>query len=158
MLPTIDGVFRLVDDPELRFTPSGKAVSSMRIVADKKKKEGDEWVDDKVCWLNASAWERMAENIAESFQKGDLVIIKGALETRSYENREGEKRQSYDVNIYEIGPSVRFNPAKVERTQRQRADSGASQPSGEGQSQPAAASPAADPWATPPGGSEEPPF
>lgn len=156
MLPIVKGTFRLVDDPELRFTPGGKAVASVRLVADKKKKEGEEWVDDKVCWLRGTAWERMAENIAESFQKGDLVIVEGSLETRSYEV-EGEKRQSYDVNIFEIGPSIKWRPAKIERTERSGAGSAASQQAGGGQGQQAPASPAADPWATPAQG-EEPPF
>ena len=152
MLPTVSGEFRVVADPELRFTPSGKAVVSCRIVANSRKKEGEEWVDDKECWLNLSAWDRMAENIAESVEKGALIVVSGRLETRAYETREGEKRQSYDLHVNEIGPSLRWNAAKVIKTER--ADSGgATAPAGGGEP-----APAADPWGTPVGGSDEPPF
>jgi single-strand DNA-binding protein len=155
MLPIVRGAFRLTHDPDLRFTPSGKAVASLRLVADKKKKDEatQEWVDDKVCFLRGTAWDKMAENVAESFVKGDLVLLEGALETRNYEV-DGEKRVSLEVNIYDIGPSVKWNVAKQERTTRSGAASGASQPSGGGQPQPTAA----DPWQTPAGQPDEPPF
>lgn len=164
MLPSVEGEFRVASDPELRFTPSGKAVASLLLVADKKKKNEStgEWEDDKVCWLRATAWDRMAENIAESCQKGDLIVVRGALETRNYETQEGEKRTSLEVNIYDVGMSIRWNSARVERTSRQQgggAAPAASQATGGGQSQPAAASPgAADPWGTPAADTGEPPF
>jgi single-strand DNA-binding protein len=155
MLPSINGEFRIVADPELRFTPSGKAVASARIVANSRKKtDSGEWVDDKVCWLNLSIWDKPAENFVETFEKGDLVVIlNGRLETREYETREGEKRTSLDVTATDFGPSLRFASAKITKTARS---------SGEGQTGTAASSsggttaPAEDPWATPQ--SDEPPF
>jgi single-strand DNA-binding protein len=153
MLPNISGEFRVVTDPVLRFTPAGKAVASCRIVADKKKKtDGGEWVDDKVCWLNLSIWEQQAENFAESIEKGMLIFVTGRLETREYE-KDGEKRMSLDVTADNVAPSIRWATAKVTKAQR----------SGGQSTQPAAAEGApaaapADPWQTPPSQGDEPPF
>jgi single-strand DNA-binding protein len=152
MLPNISGEFRVVDDPELRFTPAGKAVASCRIVANSRKKQGEEWVDDKVCWLNLSAWERMAENLAESVLKGDLIYVTGRLETRSYETREGEKRQSFDVTADTVAVTLRWNSVKVDRPQR----SGQQQQSSS-QQQTQSTESAADTWQST-GQTEEPPF
>lgn len=155
MLPNINGEFRVVTDPELRFTPAGKAVASCRIVANSRKKQGEEWVDDKVCWLNLSAWERMAENMAESVLKGDLIYVSGRLETREYETREGEKRTSFDVTADTVAVTLRWNAAKIERTQRQQGGGQTSSAQqGGGQAAPAEQP---DPWATTPQG-DEPPF
>ena len=154
MLPIINGEFRVVNDPELRFTPAGKAVASCRIVANSRKKQGDEWVDDKVCWLNLSAWERMAENMAESVLKGDLIFVTGRLETRDYETREGEKRQSFDVTADTVAVTLRWNAAKIERTQRSQGGGQSSDQQASGGQQ---AAPAQDPWTTPQQG-DEPPF
>ena len=150
MLPTVTGEFRVVDDPELRFTPAGKAVASFRLAANSRKKNEStgEWEDDKSCFLNADCWERMAENVAESIEKGMLVVVKGRLETRTYENREGEKRTSLDLHLDEVGPSLRWDIAKVTK---------ASRTEGSGPATATAAAPADDPWAAPPS-SDEPPF
>jgi single-strand DNA-binding protein len=146
MLPSITGEFRAVDDPELRFTPSGQAVANLRIVANSRKKNKDtgEWEDDKVVWLNLTAWGQMAENVAESVTKGTLITVKGRLETRAYETREGEKRQSFDVTADEVGVSLARDAAKVLKAERS---------SGGGTS----ATPKSDPFGTPPQ-EDEPPF
>jgi single-strand DNA-binding protein len=144
MLPVIQGEFRLVADPELVFGKTGTPIARMRIVASSRKKnEGGEWVDDKTCWLSAVAFKKVAENIADSFTKGDLVLINGKLQTEDYEDKEGNKRQSYTVVVDTCGPSLAFNPAKIVQAERT-----------------AKAAPADDPWG---GGaaasqSEEPPF
>jgi single-strand DNA-binding protein len=147
MLPTITGEFTVVADPELRFTPSGAAVANIRAVANKKKKneQTGEWVDDKHCWVNLTAWNQMAENVAESIVKGMKVVVTGRLETRDYETSDGQKRISVDVEIFEIGPSLRFATAKVTKAERRSAESTGSRP------------PAEDTWATSPS-NDEPPF
>lgn len=159
MLPIISGEFRLVADPELRFTPSGIGVASLRLVADKQKKVEEngetKWVDDKVCWLNGTAWGRqggggLAENVAESLRKGDLVEVRGALETRNYETADGEKRTSLDVNIYSIGPSLRFRPIL-------HSDGAGNKVTREGAVAPGETPASDDPWATP-ASTDEPPF
>lgn len=120
MLPTVSGEFRVVNDAELRFTPSGMAVATCRIVANGRKfdKDKNEWVDDKECWLRLTAFKRLAENMAESCIKGRLVNVTGQLQTESYETKEGEKRQSYTVLANTIGMSMAFAPAKPDATER----------------------------------------
>jgi single-strand DNA-binding protein len=147
MLPLVSGEFRVVADPTLRFAPSGMAVTNMRVVADKKKKNEatGEWEDDKVCWLSVVAFKKLAENIAESCEKGSLVLITGRLQTETYE-KDGEKKQSYTIVADTIGPSLAWNAAKVIKTDR-----AAAAPAAEG------GAPAVDPWATPPQG-DDPPF
>jgi single-strand DNA-binding protein len=141
MLPTVVGEFTAVTDPELRFTPSGVAVANFRAAANSRKKtESGEWVDDKSCFLNVTVWKKAAENVAESVVKGTKVTIKGRLETRNYETKEGEKRTSYDLTADEIGVSIAFDPVKVMKAERT-----------------APGEPAEDPWAST-GGSDEPPF
>jgi single-strand DNA-binding protein len=143
VLPTITGEFRAVTDPELRFTPSGVAVANLRIAANSRKKVGEEWVDDKVVFLNLTCWKQQAENVAESVQKGDLIMVTGRLETREYETKDGEKRQSFDVTADQIGPSLAFATAKVSKTERRSGST--------------ATPPPADPYGTPPQ-DDEPPF
>lgn len=142
MLPNLSGEFRLAADPELRFTPSGKAVANVRLVASSRKKEGDEWVDDKVLWINGSAWDKAAENIAESLSKGDLVLVQGQIQTREWTDKDDNKRTSIELLIREIGPSLRFATARPVKAERAAAP---------------AASGAEDPWAGPPP-TDEPPF
>jgi single-strand DNA-binding protein len=151
-LPTVNGEFRVVTDPELRFTQSGKAVASARIAANSRKKDDStgEWKDDKECFLNLTIWGREAENFVESCEKGTLVLLSGRLETRNYETREGEKRTSFDVTADSFGPSLRWSTAKITKTERQ---SGGGSAPAEGA---APAAPAEDPWATPQ--DDEPPF
>lgn len=150
-LPNVTGEFRCAADPELRFTPSGTAVANLRAVATSRKKEGDEWVDDKSCWVNITVWQQMAENVVETLTKGDLFFLQGRLETREYENREGEKRISVDITADVIGPSVTFATATVHKTDRRSGDSGGQQRQQQQSQQ------GGDPWSTPPS-SDEPPF
>ena len=141
----------LVDDPELRFTPSGAAVANWRIASNSRRfdKDRNEWVDNDAMFLTCSVWRQYAENVAESLQKGMRVIVQGNLKTRQYETREGEKRTVFEIDVTEVGPSLRFATAKVTKAAREGAMS-----SGSG-----GQAPANDPWATPaPGGSDEPPF
>lgn len=120
MLPTVFAEYRLIEDPSLKFTPSGKAVANFRVAANSRRKDEatGEWKDDKVCFLNAVAWAPFAEHVAESLQKGDLVLIEGRIETRSYENRDGEKRTSFDLSVNNIGPSLRWNDVSIQRADR----------------------------------------
>lgn len=148
-LPQVFGEFRVVADPELRFTPSGKAVGNVRLVANSRKKEGEEWVDDKVVWLNGSIWDREAENMVESIERGMLVEVRGRLETREWE-KDGEKRQSTEIKIDSISPSLKYATAKVSKVERTGGSAPAAEPKAE-------AAPVEDPWATPPPG-DEPPF
>lgn len=120
MLPTTVAEYRLVEDVNLRFTPSGKAVANFRVVASSRKKDEStgEWKDDKACFLNATAWAPFAEHVAESLAKGDLVLIAGRIETRNYEDKEGNKRTSFDLTVENIGPSLRWNDVSIQRAER----------------------------------------
>jgi single-strand DNA-binding protein len=119
MLPITSGEFRLVADPELKFSASGMPIASLRLVASSRKKnEAGEWVDDKTCWLNAVAFKKVAENIAESLAKGDHVNVSGKLQTQNWEDKEGNKRSSYSIVVDTIGPSLAFAPAKSVQAER----------------------------------------
>src|SRR5881227_2185109 len=111
-------VGNLVDDPELRFTPSGAAVAKFRIASTPRylDKQTNEWKDGESLFLNCAVWRQAAENVAESLQKGMRVIVSGRLKSRSYETREGEKRTVFEVDVDEIGPALRYATAKVTRT------------------------------------------
>jgi single-strand DNA-binding protein len=138
----------LTGDPELRFTPSGAAVANFTVASTPRSfdKQTSEWKDGESMFLNCSVWRRTAENVAESLQKGMLVIVQGRLKARTFETREGEKRTVFEVDVEEVGPSLTFATAQVTRT-------GQSAPRQAAAPRPAAA---ADPWAT--GGNEAPPF
>jgi len=154
---TLNITGNLVDDPELRFTPSGAAVANFKIASTPRTfdRQSNEWKDGETLFLRCSVWKEMAENVAESLTKGMRVIIEGRLKSRSYETKEGEKRTVIELEVDEIGPSLRYANAKVNRTQRNSNSGGFG-----GQQQPAmAAAPQADPWATPqPNFDNEPPF
>lgn len=152
MLPVIQGEMRVVADPELRFAPSGMAIGTVRLVSNSRKKEGDEWVDDKVCWLRGVLFKKQAENMVESVSKGDLVVVTGRLHTDEYE-KDGVKRTSVELLIDEIGVSLRWATAKAQRAERTQGSSSSSS-SGSGQR----GAPADDPWAGNPNASDEPPF
>ena len=178
---TITVVGNLVDDPELRFTPSGAAVANFRIASTPRTfdKQTNEWKDGDTLFLNCSVWRQAAENVAESLQKGMRVVAQGRLKARSYETREGEKRTVMELDVEEVGPSLKYATAKVTRATRSAGGfSGGDDPWASQPGQPAAApapaqgggswggqqggnasapAPAQDPWAVP-GGSEEPPF
>ena len=113
-------VGNLVDDPELRFTPSGAAVAKFRIASTPRylDKQTNEWKDGESLFLTVNIWRQAAENVAESLQRGMRVIVQGRLKQRSYETKEGEKRTVYEVEADEVGPSLRNASAKVTKTQR----------------------------------------
>lgn len=147
-------VGNLVDDPELRFTPSGAAVAKFRIASTPRflDRQSNEWKDGESLFLSCNVWRQAAENVAESLHRGTRVVVVGRLKQRSYETREGEKRTVFEVEVDEVGPSLRNATAKVNRTSRAGGGFGG----GGGTPSPAAE----DPWASTPGSdlSEEPPF
>jgi single-strand DNA-binding protein len=111
----------LVDDPELRFTPSGYAVANFTVASTPRNfdKKTNEWKDGDTLFLRCSLWREAAENVAETLSKGTRVILSGRLKQRSYETKEGEKRTVFEVEVDEVGPSLRYATAKVTRTTRQ---------------------------------------
>jgi single-strand DNA-binding protein len=137
-------VGNLVDDPELRFTPSGAAVANFRIASTPRTfdRQTNEWKDGDALFLSCSVWRQAAENVAESLQKGMRVVVQGRLKSRQYETREGEKRTVFEIDVDEVGPSLKYATAKVTRTQRSGGGGGYGAQQGGGQ-------PANDPWATP---------
>src|SRR4051794_18596308 len=113
-------VGNLTDDPELRFTPSGAAVAKFRIASTPRTldRESGQWKDGEPLFLACNIWRDAAEHVAESLQRGARVIVQGRLRQRSYETREGEKRTVYELEVDEIGPSLRYATAKVQRMSR----------------------------------------
>ena len=149
-------VGNLTNDPELRFTPSGAAVASFTVASSSRvlDRTTNEWKDGETVFMRCSVWRQYAENVAESLTKGTRVIVQGRLKQRSYETREGEKRQVMEVEVDDVGPALRYATAKVNRVQRQGGgfDGGQSASGG---------APADDPWASSPSGGagfDEPPF
>ena len=150
----------LVSDPELRYTPTGQAVATFRVASTPRfmDRQTNEWKDGESLFLSCNVWRQAAENVAESLQRGMRVIVQGRLKQRSYETKEGEKRTVVELEVDEVGPSLRYATAKVNRTQR-----GSSGGGGFGGDSMASA-PADDPWsnAGPAGSgggfSDEPPF
>ena len=163
-------VGNLVDDPELRFTPSGAAVAKFRVASTPRTfdRQTNEWKDGESLFLTCSVWRQAAENVAESFQRGMRVIVQGRLKQRSYEDREGVKRTVYELDVEEVGASLRSATAKVTKTAGGAGRSGQGGYSGggggqgggwggnSGGGQQAGGAPADDPWATgtPAGGSQ----
>ncbi|MEU3461304.1 single-stranded DNA-binding protein [Streptomyces sp. NPDC006733] len=111
-------VGNLVDDPELRFTPSGAAVAKFRVASTPRifDKQTNEWKDGDGLFLTCSVWRQAAENVAESLQRGMRVIVQGRLKQRSYEDREGVKRTVYELDVEEVGASLKTATAKVTKT------------------------------------------
>ena len=174
-------VGNLTADPELRFTPSGAAVANFTVASTPRTfdRQTNEWKDGEALFLNCSVWRQAAENAAESLTRGMRVVVSGRLKARSYETREGEKRTVFEIDVDEIGPSLKYATAKVTKTQRSGGgdDPWASSGSGAGAGQGAGSwggnqggqsggfgggqqsgAAAADPWATSGGSSDEPPF
>ena len=110
----------LVDDPELRFTPAGQPVARFRVASTPRFRDNasGEWKDGDSLFLTCNVWRQAAENVAESLQRGMRVIVSGRLRQRSYETKEGEKRTVYEVEVDEVGPSLRNASAKVNRVAR----------------------------------------
>jgi single-strand DNA-binding protein len=117
---TITVVGNLTDDPELRFTPSGAAVAKFRIASTPRTmdRQSNEWKDGEPLFLACNVWRDAAEHVAESLTRGSRVIVQGRLRQRSYETREGEKRTVYELEVDEIGPSLRYATAKVQKMSR----------------------------------------
>jgi single-strand DNA-binding protein len=117
---TITVIGNLTNDPELRFTPSGSAVANFTIASTPRTfdRQSNEWKDGETLFLRASVWREMAENVAESLTKGMRVIAEGRLKSRTYDTKEGEKRTVLELEVDEIGPSLRYANAKVNRTAR----------------------------------------
>ena len=113
-------VGNLTADPELRFTPSGAAVANFTVASTPRTfdKNTNEWKDGEALFLRCSVWRQAAENVAESLQKGTAVIVQGRLKQRSYETKEGEKRTVYELDVDEVGPSLRWATAKVTKASR----------------------------------------
>src|SRR4051795_5820289 len=121
-------VGNLTDDPELRFTPSGAAVANFRIASTPRTldRTTNEWKDGDPLFLACSVWRQAAENVAESLQRGSRVIVTGRLRQRSYETREGEKRTVIELEVDEIGPSLKYATAKVQKASRGGSSGGGS--------------------------------
>lgn len=111
-------VGNLTADPELRFTPSGAPVANFTVASTPRTfdRASGEWKDGDAMFLNCAVWRQPAENVAESLTKGMRVIVQGRLKSRSYETREGERRTVFEVDVDEVGPSLRYASAKVTRT------------------------------------------
>ena len=123
---TITVIGNLTDDPELRFTPSGAAVAKFRVASTPRflDKQTNEWKDGEPLFLTCNVWRQAAENVAESLQRGARVVVTGRLRQRSYETREGEKRTVFELEVDEIGPSLRYATAKVQKMQRSGGNGG----------------------------------
>jgi single-strand DNA-binding protein len=134
----------LTADPELRFTPSGAAVANFTVASTPRTfdRQSNEWKDGEALFLNCSVWRQAAENAAESLQRGMRVIVSGRLKARSYETREGEKRTVFEIDVDEVGPSLKYATAKVTKTTRSGGQGGGGGFSGGGD----------DPWASSPQG------
>jgi len=158
-------VGNLTADPELRFTPSGAAVASFTIASTPRSfdRTSNEWKDGEALFLRCSIWRQAAENAAESLTRGMRVVAQGRLQQRSYETREGEKRTVIELQVDEIGPSLKYASAKVNKTQRGSSSGGGFGSSGSDGGGGGSSPPADDPWGSAPaagsaGGSDEPPF
>ena len=161
---TITVVGNLTADPELRFTQSGAAVASFTVASTPRTfdKNSGEWKDGEALFLRCNVWRQVAENVAESLTRGSRVLVSGRLRQRSFETKEGEKRTVIELEVDEIGPSLRYATAKVNKVSRGDGGGGFG---GGGQSRGGGggAAPADDPWGSaPPAGSggfaDEPPF
>jgi single-strand DNA-binding protein len=156
-------VGNLTADPELRFTPSGAAVANFTVASTPRTfdRQSNEWKDGEALFLRCNIWRQAAEHVAESLTRGTRVIVSGRLKQRSFETREGEKRTVIELEVDEIGPSLRYATAKVNKSARGSSGGGFG-----GGSAPGGGAPAEDPWASAPaaaasgggGYSDEPPF
>ncbi|MEJ2855749.1 MULTISPECIES: single-stranded DNA-binding protein [Saccharothrix] len=159
---TITVVGNLTADPELRFTQSGAAVASFTVASTPRTfdRQSGEWKDGEALFLRCNVWRQVAENVAESLTRGSRVLVTGRLRQRSFETKEGEKRTVIELEVDEIGPSLRYATAKVNKVSRGDGGGGFG---GGGQSRGGGA-PVDDPWGSaPPAGSgggfsDEPPF
>jgi single-strand DNA-binding protein len=160
-------VGNLTADPELRFTPSGAAVANFTVASTPRTfdRQTNEWKDGEALFLRCNIWREAAENVTESLTRGSRVIVTGRLKQRSFETREGEKRTVVELEVDEIGPSLRYATAKVNKASRSGGGGGGFGGGGGGGSRSAASDgPKDDPWGSAPasgsfgGADEEPPF
>ena len=163
---TITVVGNLTADPELRFTQSGAAVASFTVASTPRTfdRQSGEWKDGEALFLRCNVWRQVAENVAESLTRGSRVLVSGRLRQRSFETKEGEKRTVVELEVDEIGPSLRYATAKVNKVSRGDGGGGGGfGGGGGGQQSRGGGAPADDPWGSaPPAGSggfaDEPPF
>lgn len=137
----------LTADPELRFTPNGVPVANFTVASTPRTfdRQTNEWRDGEAMFLNCSVWRQFAENVAESLSKGMRVIVNGNLKARSYEDRDGNRRTSFEIDVAEVGPSLRYASAKVARNQSSGGRQRGTQPQGNGW--PQQSQQPTDPWA-----------
>ncbi len=152
---TITIVGNLTNDPELRFTPSGAAVASFTVASTPRSfdRQANEWKDGETLFMRCSIWRQAAENVAESLQRGMRVVVTGRLKSRTFDTREGEKRTVIEMEAEEIGPSLKYATAKVNRTTRSGGEGGfgsggGSASGGSSGSSGGGGSAVDDPWAT----------
>ena len=150
----------LTQDPELRFTPSGAAVANFTVASTPRQfdRQSNEWKDGETLFMRCSVWRDAAENVAESLTRGSRVLVSGRLKSRSFDTKEGEKRTVVELDVEEVGPSLRYATAKVNKTQRGGAGGGFGGNSGQAGGQGGGSNqggfgggnnaPANDPWAT----------
>ena len=141
----------ITGDPELRFTPSGAAVANFTVASTPRAfdRQSNEWKDGETLFMRCSVWRDAAENVAESLNRGTRVIVSGRLKSRSYETKEGEKRTVVEMEVDEVGPSLRYASAKVTKTQRGNGGGGFG-----GQQGGSFGGQQEDPWATGPSGAQ----
>jgi single-strand DNA-binding protein len=152
---TVTLVGNITDDPELRFTPSGRPVANFTVAVNRRYKNNDgQWEDKLDGFFRCNVWADQAENAAESLQKGTRVVVTGRLQQRSWEDNDGNKRSAFEVQVDEVGPSLRWSTAQVQKSQRSGGGSqgGGSQGGGGGQDWSA---PAPAPVPSGPGGMDE---
>lgn len=140
---TITVIGNLTSDPELRYTPSGAAVANFTVASTPRTldRRTGEWKDDEALFMRCNVWRQPAENVAETLTRGMRVMVVGRLRQRSFETREGEKRTVVELEVDEVGPSLRYATAKVNRAHRSPSEGG---PREHGY---AAQGGSADPWA-----------
>src|SRR4051812_9598676 len=159
--PVIPVIGNLTADPELRFPPSGAAVANFPVASTPRPfdRQSQEWKDGEALFLRCNVWRQAAENVAESLTRGSRVIVSGRLKQRSFETKEGEKRTVVELEVDEIGPSLRYATAKVTRAARGEGGGGfGGRGGGFGGGGGGGGGGASDPWSTPAGPTDEPPF
>ncbi|MGV0698895.1 single-stranded DNA-binding protein [Mycolicibacter sinensis] len=167
---TITVVGNLTADPDLRFTPSGAAVANFTVASTPRiyDRQSGEWKDGDALFLRCNIWREAAENVAESLTRGSRVIVTGRLRQRSFETREGEKRTVYEIEVDEVGPSLRYATAKINKISRGGGGggfgAGGGAAAGAAPTAQSGGAPAEDPWGSAPasgsfgGADDEPPF
>ena len=146
---TLTIIGNLVADPELRFTPAGAAVANFTVASTPRTfdRNKNEWIDGDALFMRCNIWREAAENVAESLTRGSRVIVSGRLKQRSYETREGEKRTVVELEVDEIGPSLKYATAKVNKADRKS-----------GGARTTTTTTQDDPWGSPPANDSEAPF